>query len=85
MNNYLILLMINNVCTLGMKSIIFGSQSIALGHAGVVVTGGFESMSNAPFYAMDVIVYKIYKIKVYFSILLINNLIFVFRKAQFLR
>lgn len=32
---------INKVCSSGMKSIIFGSQSIALGHAGVVVAGGF--------------------------------------------
>jgi len=28
----------------------FGSQSIALGHQDVIVAGGFESMSNIPFY-----------------------------------
>lgn len=39
---------INKVCSSGMKSIVFGSQSIALGHADVVVVGGFESMSNSP-------------------------------------
>lgn len=39
---------INKVCSSGMKSIVFGAQSIALGHADVVVTGGFESMSNSP-------------------------------------
>jgi acetyl-CoA C-acetyltransferase len=31
-----------------MKSIVFGSQSIALGHSDTVVAGGFESMTNAP-------------------------------------
>ena len=39
---------INKVCSSGMKSIVYGSQSIALGHSNVAVTGGFESMSNAP-------------------------------------
>lgn len=37
-----------------MKSIVFGSQSIALGHSNLVVTGGFESMSNIPFYVTGV-------------------------------
>lgn len=32
---------INKVCSSGMKSIVFGSQSIALGHTDTVVTGGF--------------------------------------------
>ena len=45
---------INKVCSSGMKSIIYGSQSIALGNAGVVVAGGFESMSNAPHLVMNV-------------------------------
>ena len=40
---------INKVCSSGMKSVVFGSQSIALGHVDCVMTGGFESMSNAPF------------------------------------
>ena len=39
---------INKVCSSGMKSIVFGSQSIELGHSNVVIAGGFESMSNAP-------------------------------------
>lgn len=39
---------INKVCSSGLKSIVFGSQSITLGHSEAVVTGGFESMSNAP-------------------------------------
>ena len=32
---------INKVCASGMKSVIYGSQSIALGNAEIVVTGGF--------------------------------------------
>jgi acetyl-CoA C-acetyltransferase len=32
---------INKVCSSGMKSIVFGSQSIQLGHSDVVVAGGF--------------------------------------------
>lgn len=41
---------INKVCASGMKSIIIGTQDILLGDADVVVVGGFESMSNAPYY-----------------------------------
>jgi acetyl-CoA C-acetyltransferase len=41
---------INKVCASGMKSIIFGSQSIELGQNDIVVVGGMESMSNIPFY-----------------------------------
>jgi acetyl-CoA C-acetyltransferase len=33
-----------------MKSIMFGSQSIELGHNDIVIAGGMESMSNIPFY-----------------------------------
>ncbi len=40
---------INKVCSSGLKSVVFGAQSIALGNANTVVTGGFESMSKAPF------------------------------------
>lgn len=39
---------INKVCSSGLKTLVFGSQSIALGHANTVVTGGFECMSRAP-------------------------------------
>jgi acetyl-CoA C-acetyltransferase len=42
--------LINKVCASGMKATMFGAQSIMLGHAEVVVTGGTESMSNIPFY-----------------------------------
>lgn len=38
------------VCASGMKAIMFASQSIALGHHDIVVAGGMESMTNAPYY-----------------------------------
>ena len=41
---------INKVCASGMKSIIFGSQSIELGQNNIVVAGGMENMSMIPFY-----------------------------------
>jgi acetyl-CoA C-acetyltransferase len=41
---------VNKVCASGMKSIIFGAQSIALGENDLVVAGGMESMSNVPYY-----------------------------------
>lgn len=40
---------INKVCASGLKSIILASQSISSGYKSVVVAGGMESMSNAPF------------------------------------
>lgn len=41
---------VNKVCASGMKAIALGAQSIKLGESDVVVAGGMESMSNAPFY-----------------------------------
>lgn len=41
---------INKVCSSGMKSVMFGAQSIMLGQNDVVVAGGMESMSNIPYY-----------------------------------
>jgi len=41
---------INKVCASGMKAVIYGAQSIMLGQQEIVVAGGFESMSNVPFY-----------------------------------
>ncbi|MEP6647803.1 MAG: acetyl-CoA C-acyltransferase [Saprospiraceae bacterium] len=41
---------INKVCSSGMKAIMFGAQSIALGQADIIVAGGMESMTNIPFY-----------------------------------
>ncbi len=40
---------INKVCGSGMKAIMLGMQSIQLGESDVVVAGGMESMSNAPY------------------------------------
>lgn len=41
---------INKVCASGMRSVTMGEQLIRLGEASVVVAGGMESMSNAPYY-----------------------------------
>jgi acetyl-CoA C-acetyltransferase len=41
---------INKVCASGMKSTAYGAQSIMLGLADIVVTGGFENMSQIPYY-----------------------------------
>lgn len=41
---------VNKVCSSGMKAIMFAAQNIQLGQADVVIAGGFESMSNIPFY-----------------------------------
>ncbi|WP_375578576.1 acetyl-CoA C-acyltransferase [Marivirga tractuosa] len=41
---------VNKVCSSGMKSVMFGAQSIMLGHADTIVAGGMESMSNIPYY-----------------------------------
>ncbi len=41
---------LNKVCGSGLKAVISAAQAIALGDAEVVVAGGMESMSNAPYY-----------------------------------
>jgi acetyl-CoA C-acetyltransferase len=50
---------INKVCASGMKSIVYGTQSIQLGHSSIVLVGGFESMSNAPHLVMNVLTFYI--------------------------
>jgi acetyl-CoA C-acetyltransferase len=40
---------VNKVCGSGMKSTMFGHDMIAAGSAAIVVAGGMESMSNAPY------------------------------------
>ncbi|TFY72770.1 hypothetical protein EVG20_g239 [Dentipellis fragilis] len=40
---------INKVCASGLKAIMLASQTIQTGYKSVVVAGGMESMSNAPF------------------------------------
>ncbi len=41
---------VSKVCGSGLQAILFGAKTIALGDADVVVAGGMESMSNAPYY-----------------------------------
>jgi acetyl-CoA C-acetyltransferase len=41
---------VSKVCGSGLQAIILGCRSIQLGEADVVVSGGMESMSNAPYY-----------------------------------
>ena len=41
---------VNKVCSSGMKTVMFGAQSIMLGMNDIVVAGGMESMSNIPYY-----------------------------------
>lgn len=40
---------VNKVCASGMKAVMNGAQSIALGLQKTIVAGGMESMSNAPY------------------------------------
>jgi acetyl-CoA C-acetyltransferase len=42
---------VNKVCSSGMKAIMIGAQTIALGQADIIVAGGMESMSNVPYYS----------------------------------
>jgi acetyl-CoA C-acetyltransferase len=41
---------VSRVCGSGLQAVILGARSIALGDADIVVAGGMESMSNAPYY-----------------------------------
>jgi acetyl-CoA C-acetyltransferase len=41
---------INKVCASGLKSVMMAAQAIKAGDADVIVAGGMESMSQAPFY-----------------------------------
>ena len=45
---------VNKVCASGMKAIMNAAQSILLGDADIIVAGGMENMSSAPFYAPSV-------------------------------
>jgi acetyl-CoA C-acetyltransferase len=45
---------VNKVCASGMKAIMLAASEIKLGHAKVVIAGGMESMSNAPYYLPQV-------------------------------
>ena len=41
---------VNKVCSSGMKAIALAAQAVELGHIDVALAGGFESMSNVPYY-----------------------------------
>jgi acetyl-CoA C-acetyltransferase len=41
---------VNKVCASGTKAIMIAAQTIQLGQAEVIIAGGMESMSNAPYY-----------------------------------
>jgi len=41
---------VSKVCGSGLQAVIFGAKTIALGEQELVVSGGMESMSNAPYY-----------------------------------
>lgn len=41
---------VGKVCGSGLQAVIFGAKTIALSEAELVVVGGMESMSNAPYY-----------------------------------
>ncbi len=43
-------LTINKVCGSGLKAVMLADQAIKCGDAEIVVAGGFESMSNVPYY-----------------------------------
>ena len=43
---------VNKVCGSGMKTVMIAAQAVKCGDASIVVAGGMESMSNAP-YALD--------------------------------
>ncbi len=44
---------VNKVCGSGLKSVMLAAQSIQLGQADIIVAGGMESMSNAPFFVKE--------------------------------
>lgn len=44
---------IHKVCGSGLKAVMLGAQQIMLGEADIVIAGGMESMSNAPYYLFN--------------------------------
>ncbi len=41
---------VSKVCGSGLQAVIFGAKTLAVGDADLVMVGGMESMSNAPYY-----------------------------------
>jgi acetyl-CoA C-acetyltransferase len=44
---------VSKVCGSGLEAVVFGTKTLALGDAEVVVAGGMESMSNVPYYLRE--------------------------------
>jgi acetyl-CoA C-acetyltransferase len=44
---------VSKVCGSGLQAVIFGTKTVMLGDARVVVAGGMESMSNVPYYLRE--------------------------------
>ncbi|MCC6898956.1 MAG: acetyl-CoA C-acyltransferase [Polyangiaceae bacterium] len=44
---------VSKVCGSGLQAVIFGTKTVMLGDADVVVVGGMESMSNVPYYLKE--------------------------------
>ena len=44
---------VSKVCGSGLQAVIFGTKTVMLGDADVVVAGGMESMSNVPYYLKE--------------------------------
>ncbi len=44
---------VSKVCGSGLQAVVFGTKTILLGDADVVVAGGMESMSNVPYYLRE--------------------------------
>jgi acetyl-CoA C-acetyltransferase len=44
---------VSKVCGSGLQAVIFGTKTLALGDAEIVVAGGMESMSNVPYYLRE--------------------------------
>lgn len=40
---------VNKVCGSGMKTVMMAADSLAIGHGDVIIAGGMESMTNAPY------------------------------------
>ena len=44
---------LNKMCGSGLQAVVFGTKTVQLGDAGIVVSGGMESMSNVPYYLRE--------------------------------
>ena len=44
---------VSKVCGSGLQAVVFGTKTLALGDAQIVVAGGMESMSNVPYYLRE--------------------------------